>query len=200
MDKLRSWAQRSRQQLAVIGEVLSRMVVVQDRYRAGEVGLLQFPVMVCAITEEQRSWSVQEAHPQSGLVGVVGKLLAWSIASSGPAVDHLAVSVLLDNHQVALLVTGRRPETGTTSNPFLLRDLRARRPVYLDHHQGTWLLLTRLIDQLVGSIGYPFSGLLGSALHRRRAHLEPEHRLQFRRRTGIRLIGAQHADQVRHQR
>ena len=42
-----------------------------------------------------------------------------------------------DNHQVALLVTGRRPETGTTSNPFLLRDLRARRPVYLDHHQGT---------------------------------------------------------------
>ena len=38
-----SIAQRSRQQLAVSGEVLSRVVVVQDRYRAGEVGLLQFP-------------------------------------------------------------------------------------------------------------------------------------------------------------
>ena len=34
----------------------------------------------------------------------------------------------------------------------------------------------------------------GPDTNRRRIHLEPEHRLRFRRRPGIQLIGAQHAD------
>ena len=56
-------AQRSRQQLAVSGEVLSRVVVVQDRYRAREVGLLQFPGSTGPTAALTRRSGSARAHP-----------------------------------------------------------------------------------------------------------------------------------------